>query len=108
MTEDIQANPTLQPTKDQAARAADDLRTAATQRARQLRDAAGQQASYLYDQAEAQADQFRQSAEAQWEVAKQRAKDLQVELEHYVRENPTKSVLVVFGAGFLLGMLLRR
>lgn len=108
MSDDFQADSPLSQTKEQPVRAAEDLRSAAALRARQLREAAGHGANLFRDHAGREADQLRQNAEEQWEVAKQKAKDLQVELEHYVRENPTKSVLIVFGAGLFLGMLLRR
>jgi ElaB/YqjD/DUF883 family membrane-anchored ribosome-binding protein len=34
--------------------------------------------------------------------------DLQAEGEAYVRDNPTKAVFIALGAGFVLGLLLRK
>ena len=42
------------------------------------------------------------------EDAKSQAKSWQAEGEAYVRDNPTKAVLVALGVGLLLGFLLRK
>lgn len=39
---------------------------------------------------------------------KEKAKHLHSEIENYVRENPTKSVLTAVGVGFVLGLVFRR
>jgi ElaB/YqjD/DUF883 family membrane-anchored ribosome-binding protein len=37
-----------------------------------------------------------------------RARDIQKEVEEYVRKNPAKSVLVAAGVGFVIGLICRR
>jgi ElaB/YqjD/DUF883 family membrane-anchored ribosome-binding protein len=72
--------------KAHARAAAAEMRGAATEVARELRDRAGAFAG-------------------KW---KDKARQVQKELEHYVRENPTRSVLAAVGVGFVLGLILRR
>jgi len=70
-----------------------DLKEAASAKIENIRQAAGQKA-----------DELRGAVEN----AKSQAESWQAEVEAYVRENPTKAVLVALGAGILLGLLLRR
>ncbi|MGI8602891.1 MAG: hypothetical protein ACR2OZ_07805 [Verrucomicrobiales bacterium] len=46
--------------------------------------------------------------EEQWRETLVRLQDLRVEGEKFVRSNPGRSILYAMGAGFLLGLLLRR
>ena len=39
---------------------------------------------------------------------KSKARQVQKEVENYVREHPTRSVLAAVGVGFVLGLVLRR
>lgn len=105
--------------KSQALKAAEELRAAAGTKAQQLKEAAEARAQQIRDVAEEkaetiktaandQAGQIRGVAEEQWADARGKAESLKVELEQYVRENPTKSVLTTFGIGLFLGLLMRR
>lgn len=74
----------------------------------QLRQSAGQQASQLRQYAAEKALAVRQKAEVGWDVTSDKAKQLHKSGEEYVKANPTKSVLIALGVGFLLGALIRR
>jgi len=108
MSQDPHPESFAEASKEQTARTVDEFRDAAATKARQLRDAAGQQVDALRNQAADQSDQIRDSASGQWNSTRHRADELRAEMEQYVRENPTKSVLVVFGIGLFVGMLMRR
>lgn len=64
-----------------------------------------EQTQQLRDEA---ASQFQDLADESWSELKDRTDELRVELEKYVRQNPTKSVLITFGVGMFVGLLLRR
>src|ERR1700741_3981266 len=83
--------------KEHLKAAADDFKTAAKAKADELKAAA-----------ESRAREFRGAAETAWSDAQSRAKFWQSEGEAYVRENPTKAILMALGAGFLLGLCLRK
>lgn len=81
---DPQSN--LESSKTHARRAADDLKTAATQ----------------------MAGEYRGKAEQVWEDASGRVRTFQEDGEQYVRDNPTKAVFTALGIGFVLGIVFRR
>jgi ElaB/YqjD/DUF883 family membrane-anchored ribosome-binding protein len=54
--------------------------------------------------ASAAGDQFRQTSQTTWQEAKGKIS----ELENYVRERPTRAVMVGFGLGVVLGLYVRR
>ena len=56
----------------------------------------------FYASAEAKAAHFQDAAENAWSDAQSRAKTWQAEVESYVRQNPTKAVLMALGFGFVL------
>ena len=76
----------LQSSKTHARRAAEDLRSAATE----------------------MAGEYRGKAEQAWGDARDRARTFQEDAEQYVRENPTKAVVTALGIGFVLGMIFRK
>jgi ElaB/YqjD/DUF883 family membrane-anchored ribosome-binding protein len=76
----------LESSKTHARRAAEDLRSAATQ----------------------MAGEYRGRAEQAWEDASGRVRTLQEDGEQYVRDNPTKAVFTALGIGFVLGIIFRR
>ncbi|MEN8774166.1 MAG: DUF883 C-terminal domain-containing protein [Akkermansiaceae bacterium] len=95
------------------------LKEAASQKAAQLRDFAGGKASDLKSVASEKigviregagetASHLRGAATDQWEDTREKARELHVTMEDYVRENPTKAVLAAAGAGFVIGLLIRR
>jgi len=76
----------LESSKTHARRAAEDLKTAATDIA----------------------SDYRGKAEQAWGDAQDRVRTFQEDTEQYVRENPTKAVFTALGIGFLLGIIFRR
>jgi ElaB/YqjD/DUF883 family membrane-anchored ribosome-binding protein len=76
----------LKASKAHARAAATEIRGAAAEVAREIKERAGVLAG-------------------EW---KEKAKHLHKEVEEYVREHPTKSVLVAVGIGFVLGLVFRR
>jgi ElaB/YqjD/DUF883 family membrane-anchored ribosome-binding protein len=65
--------------------------------AAEVRDAAREAAREIGERVGSMADELRA-----------KAKGWQGDVEHYIRENPTKSVLTAAGLGFVLGMIFRR
>jgi ElaB/YqjD/DUF883 family membrane-anchored ribosome-binding protein len=84
--------------------AAGDLKEAASAKVENIRQAAEQKADELREAAQGKAEELRGAAEN----AKSLAKSWQAEGEAYVRENPTKAILVALGIGILVGLLLRK
>ena len=76
----------LEASKARARAAAAEMRGAATDAARDIKDRAG-----------AVADEWRG-----------KAGDLHKNLETYVRENPTESILTALGVGLVVGLIFRR
>ena len=83
-------------------------KAAASAKADDLRGQANAKMDDLRGQASAKAEELRGQAEAAFEEAKVRARTYQEDGEAYVRENPTRAVLIAIGAGFVLGSLLKR
>jgi ElaB/YqjD/DUF883 family membrane-anchored ribosome-binding protein len=83
---------------------AGDLKDAAGAKIENIRQAAGQKADEFRGAAQGKVEELRGAAEK----ATSQAKSWQAEGEVYVRENPTKAVLVAVGVGLLLGFLLRK
>lgn len=94
--------------KDHVQAAADDFKAAASAKADEIRRAAEQKAEQLRSQAEARAREFRDTAQQTWGDARNKAKTWQTEGEAYVRDHPAQAVLAALGAGFVLGLLLRK
>jgi len=94
--------------KDNLISAAGNLKEAAGAKAEELRQAAGQKADELRSAAQDTAQQLRGAAESAWSDASSKAKSWHVEGEAYVRDNPTKAVLIALGFGLLLGLSLRK
>jgi ElaB/YqjD/DUF883 family membrane-anchored ribosome-binding protein len=74
----------------------------------QIRSAAQKQAEQLRQNAGEYYEQGRQMAGEYYEQGRQKAMEWSEELEHYVREQPMKSVLIAAGVGMVLGFLWRR
>jgi ElaB/YqjD/DUF883 family membrane-anchored ribosome-binding protein len=82
--------------------AANDLKGAAS--TENIRQAAERKSDELRGGAQGKVEELRGAVEN----AKSQAKSWQAEGEAYVRENPTKAILVALGVGVLLGLLLRK
>lgn len=72
--------------KAHARAAATEMRDAAAEAAREFRERAG-------------------GIAGEW---KEKAQGVQKEIEDYVREHPTKSILGALGVGFVIGLIFRR
>ena len=83
--------------KDHLRVAAGNFKDAASAKVEDIRQAAGQKADELRSAAQGKAQELRGTAES-W----------QAEGHAYIRDNPTKSVLIALGLGFLLGLLFRK
>jgi ElaB/YqjD/DUF883 family membrane-anchored ribosome-binding protein len=81
-----EAGSKLQSSGEQARKAAEDLRSAAS----------------------AVAQEYRGRAEEYWNDASNRVRTFQDDTEQYVRDNPTKAVFTALGIGFVLGLIFRR
>lgn len=84
------------------------LKDRAVESAQQFRDTAAERASQLKASATERALHFKESATEQWQDTRVKAKELHVTAEDYIRQNPTKCVLSALGAGFLIGLIVRR
>lgn len=87
---------------------AQQLKEAAAKKAQQFRDYAGEKAEQVKDVAGDKAQHVKDAASVQWDDTRQRARELHTELEEYVRQHPTKSVLTAAGIGLVMGLILRR
>jgi len=76
----------LEASKAHARAAAEEMRGAATEAAREFQERAG-------------------GVAGEW---KDKARTVQQEIEDYVRQNPTKSILAAAGVGFVIGLICRR
>jgi ElaB/YqjD/DUF883 family membrane-anchored ribosome-binding protein len=74
----------------------------------EIRERATSSAKHLRETAGTQAKQLCETATEQWDHTRVKAKEIQVTAEDYIRQNPTKCVLGALGAGFLIGLLVRR
>ena len=88
--------------------AADQLRDAAAAGASRLKDSAVETTKHLKESATTQAVRAREIAGRRWDSARTHAREWHNSGEHFIRENPTKSVLAALGVGFVLGLIFRR
>lgn len=65
---------------------------------------AQEQNAELEKTASAAANQVRQTMQTAWKYAKNKINELEI----YVREQPTRAVMVAFGLGIVLGLYVRR
>ncbi len=65
-------------------------------------------AAEMRDAAAEAAREFRERASGVAGEWKEKAQGVQREIEDYVRENPTKSILAAVGIGFVIGLIFRR
>ena len=88
--------------------AAGNFTEAASAKVENIHQAAGQKADELRGAAQDKAQELRGVAQSAWSDTKSQAKSWQAEGEAYVRDNPTKAVLIALGVGVLLGLLFRK
>jgi ElaB/YqjD/DUF883 family membrane-anchored ribosome-binding protein len=94
--------------KDHLRAAGGDIKEAISAKAEDIRQAATQKTSELREAAQGKAQEFGAAAERAWADATYQAKTWQTKGEAYARDNPTKAVLIALGAGFVLGLVLRK
>jgi ElaB/YqjD/DUF883 family membrane-anchored ribosome-binding protein len=58
--------------------------------------------------ARAASEEYRGKADQVWDDAKDRVRMFREDADQYVRKNPTRAVLTALGAGFVLGLIMRR
>ena len=54
------------------------------------------------------AQKLKSAAEEQWQETRVKAREYHTSAEDYIREHPTKSILIAAGVGFLFGLIVRR
>jgi ElaB/YqjD/DUF883 family membrane-anchored ribosome-binding protein len=84
------------------------LKDRAVESAQHLREVAAEKAAAFKNVASEKAHHFKESANEQWQGTRVKAKEIHITTEDYIRENPTKCVLGALGAGFLIGLIVRR
>jgi ElaB/YqjD/DUF883 family membrane-anchored ribosome-binding protein len=57
--------------------------------------------------ADATAEKARETAEAAWNTAKDKLGDLKT-IQKYAEDNPIQALLIAFGLGFILALILRK
>lgn len=80
----------------------------AAEKVRQIREAASERATEIRDYAVNKAAEVRRKAGEGWDNTCDQAREFHEMSEEYVKAHPTKSVLVAFVVGLLVGFLIRR
>src|SRR5258708_23941834 len=73
-----------------------------------LKEAASAKVEKICHAAEQKAEELRSATQSKAQELKGRAESWQAEGHAYIRNNPTKSVLIALGLGVLLGLLFRK
>jgi ElaB/YqjD/DUF883 family membrane-anchored ribosome-binding protein len=73
-----------------------------------LKEAASAKVEMIRHVAEQKAEELRSATQSKAQELKGTAESWQAEGHAYIRENPTKSVLIALGLGVLLGLLFRK
>jgi ElaB/YqjD/DUF883 family membrane-anchored ribosome-binding protein len=94
--------------KERAIHSAQQFRESTTDHANQLKASASEKAFALKNAANDRAQYLKESANEQWLDTRIKAKEFHITAEDYIRQNPTKCVLGALGAGFLIGLIVRR
>lgn len=93
--------------KDRAIETAQSLKANATEKADHFKAVATEKADHYKTLATEKAHHAKESAQHQWEETREKAKEIHVTAEDYIRQNPTKAVLGALGIGFLIGLIAR-
>lgn len=88
--------------------AADDMKDFAATPAPSAKDSAVEKAQNFRSYAGDKAANIKQEAGEKLKLGKEKARELHITAEDYIRENPTKSVLSAVGVGVIIGLILRR
>lgn len=129
-TDELDPSTGFSSSEPSVAKAANDLRSAAGEKARKLahdsadqakaiagrakesaehiRDFAVEKSKAFKEAAGEKATRLRTAADEKWHQTSDKAKELHVTAEDYIRQNPTKCVLGALGVGFLIGLVTRR
>ncbi len=91
--------------KDRAVETAQALKATATEKAEHYKAVATEKAEHYKAIATEKAQSAKQSAQHQWDDTREKAKEIHVTAEDYIRQNPTKAVLGALGVGFLIGLI---
>ena len=94
--------------KDHLRAAAGDIKEAVSAQVENIRQAAAEKTDELREAAQGKVQELRGAAGSAWSDASSQAKTWQAEGEAYIRDNPTKAIGIALGAGFVLGLLLRK
>ena len=98
----------FQAAKASAMKAAEDLRSVASQKAQEFRSVAEQRAQQFKSVAQERAGEFREYADQAYTDAQARYADSREEGERFIRQKPVQAVLTAFGVGLFVGLILRR
>jgi ElaB/YqjD/DUF883 family membrane-anchored ribosome-binding protein len=94
--------------KDHLRAAAGDIKEAVSAKVEDIRQAAAEKTDELREAAQDKVQELKGAAESVWLNTRSQAKTWQTEGEAYIRDHPTKAVFIALGAGFVLGLLLRK
>jgi ElaB/YqjD/DUF883 family membrane-anchored ribosome-binding protein len=98
----------FQAAKENAMKAAEELRSAATEKARELKSSAEAKAHDFKESAEKTAEDFGHYAEDAFKEARECCADFKTEAVKFTRENPVQALVGALGVGMILGLLLRK
>ena len=87
---------------------AEQIKSVASEKAGQFKSYAELKAEELKSEASVKAQAVKKAASEQYDRGVTKVRDAHADTEDYIRKNPSKSVLVAFGAGLLVGLLARR
>jgi ElaB/YqjD/DUF883 family membrane-anchored ribosome-binding protein len=108
MNEDPKPEEGTESGKEHLKAAADEFKAAAGGKIENLHQAAGQKIDEIQKVAEGKVQEATGAAENAWSSATSKGRSWLSEGEAYVRNNPTKAVLMALGLGFILGILVKK
>lgn len=94
--------------KERAIEVAGSIKSGAIEKASHLKEVATEKAEHYKTVACEKVGHAKEVAQVQWRETSERAKELHVTAEDYIKQNPTKAVLGAMGVGFLIGLIMRR
>jgi ElaB/YqjD/DUF883 family membrane-anchored ribosome-binding protein len=107
MNEDLNPEET-ESGKEHLKAAADEFKVTAGGKIEDLRQATGQKIDEFQKAAEGKAQEVSDAAEKAWSDARSKGKSWLAEGEAYVRNDPTKALVVALTLGIILGLRLRK